>query len=117
MIASKLPQRFALGGMVLGFVLMGMYWYDYKYNPFHFPTSEAADKLSSFPSHPLYHLAEKGMFVLCPGLLLQIFSMDTSDRVALIMWVLAALLNGPIYYCIGLILISLMKRRSRVPAG
>jgi hypothetical protein len=87
-----------------------LYWYDYKYNPFHFPTSEAVDRLTSFPAHPLYHLAEKVMFVLCPGLLLQVFTMNTSERVSLIMWVVVALLNGPIYYCVGLILVAVMER-------
>src|SRR5580700_3328485 len=101
MIACNLPRRFALAGLVLGFALMALYWYDYKYNPFHFPTSETADKLTSFPAHPVYHLAEKGMFVLCPGLFLQVFTIGTGDRVALIMWVIAALVNGPVYYLVG----------------
>src|SRR4029077_8131053 len=96
---------------------MGLYWYDYKYNPLHFPTFEAASK--PIPAHPVYDLAEKAMFVLCPGLLLQVLTIDTGDRVALVMWVVAALLNGPIYYLVGLIVVALMKggRRAGEPPG
>jgi hypothetical protein len=99
-IAFKLPQRFALAGLFLGFAWMGLYWYDYKYNPFHLP-----------PPPPLYNFLEKAMFVLCPGLLLQIFTIGTSERLGWIMWVLAALLNGPLYYCAGLALAGIMKGR------
>jgi hypothetical protein len=109
MIASTLPRRFALAGIVLGFVLMALYWYDYKYNPFHFPTSEAADKLRNFPTHPVYDVAEKAMFILCPGLYLQVFTIGTGDRVALTMWVIAALMNGPIYYLVGVLLAAFRK--------
>ncbi|MGA7080963.1 MAG: hypothetical protein WBQ43_13655 [Terriglobales bacterium] len=117
MIASKLPRRFALAGIVLGFALMALYWYDYKYNPFHFPTSEAADKLTSFPPHPVYHLAEKGMYVLCPGLFLQVLTIGTSDRLGWAMWVLAAFLNGPIYYLLGLLFMAITKGGSHPPAS
>jgi hypothetical protein len=105
MIASKLPLRFAMAGVLIGFVLMGLYWYDYKYNPFHLP-----------PSPPIYHFLEKVMFVLCPGLLLQVFTIGTSDRMGWGMWVLASLVNGPIYYLIGLIVAAIMKGGSQVPA-
>jgi hypothetical protein len=115
MIASKLPRRFALAGIVLGFALMALYWYDYTYNPFHFPTSEAADKLTSFPTHPVYHLAEKSMFVLCPGLFLQVLTIGTSDRVALVMWIIAALLNGPIYYLVGILFAAITKGGGHAP--
>jgi len=105
MIVSKLPQRFALIGPLIGFAWMSLYWYDYKYNPFHLP-----------PPSTLYNFLEKVMFVLCPGLLLQIFTIGTSDRFGWMMWVLAALINGPIYYCVGLTLAAAMKRRSQIPA-
>jgi hypothetical protein len=117
MIASNLPRRFAVAGIVLGFVFMALHWYEYKYNPFHLPSSEATQTLPSYSAPPLYNLVENGMFVLCPGLLLQVFTIGTGDRVAWIMWVLAALVNGPIYYVVGLILAALMKGRSHVPTG
>jgi hypothetical protein len=103
MISSKLPQRFALVGVSLGFTLMGLYWFDYKYNPFHLP-----------PPPPIYHFLEKAMFVLCPGLLLQFFTIGTSDRLGWTIWVLAALVNGPVYYGAGMILVALTKSRSQV---
>lgn len=105
MITSKLAQRFALLGIVIGFTVMGLYWYDYKYNPFHLP-----------PPPPIYSFLEKAMYVLCPGLLLQVFTIGTSDRLAWAMWTLAALLNGPVYYLVGLVFVAVMKGGSRSPA-
>jgi hypothetical protein len=105
-IASKLPRRFALVGVLIGFSWMGLYWFDYKYNPFHLP-----------PPPSLYNLLEKAMFVLCPGLVLQIFTIGTSDRLGWAMWVLAAFLNGPLYYLLGLLFVAIMKGGSRAPAS
>lgn len=99
---DHLPRRFALAGIVLGFTLMRLYWYDYRFNPFHLP-----------PPTPLYTFLEKAMFVFCPGLLLQAFTIGTTDRLGWMMWVLAALLNGPIYYGVGLIFAALKKRARR----
>jgi len=104
MIVSKVPPRFAMAGWLIGFVLMGLYWYDYKYNPFHLP-----------PPPPLYHFFENAMFVVCPGLLLQFFTLGTSDRLGWVMWGLASLLNGPIYYVVGLIFATIMRKGNRVP--
>lgn len=106
MLASKLPMRFALVGILVGFTVMALYWFDYRFNPFHLP-----------PLPPLYTFLEKVMFVLCPGLLLQFFTIGTSDRLGWAMWVLAALLNGPIYYALGLLLVAITKRGNRAPAG
>jgi hypothetical protein len=105
MVTSKLAQRFALSGIVIGFTVMGLYWYDYRYNPFHLP-----------PPPPIYSFLEKAMFVLCPGLLLQVFTIGTSDRFAWAMWTLAVLLNGPVYYLAGLVFVAVMNGGSRSPA-
>jgi hypothetical protein len=99
MFASKLPRRLALVGVLVGFTFMALYWLDYTYNPFHLP-----------PPPPIYRFLEKAMFVLCPGLLLQIFTIGV-DRLAWVMWVLAALLNGPIYYLVGLLFVTMKGGR------
>jgi hypothetical protein len=95
MTTSKLPRRFALVGVLLGITWMGLYLYDYKYNPFHLP-----------PPSPLYKFLEGVMFVLCPGLFLQIFTIGTGDTMSWIMWTIAVILNGPIYYGLGWVLVA-----------
>ncbi len=107
MTRSKLPRRFAVLGIAVGLTFAALYWYDYTYNPFHFPTWEKAPPNYSAP--PVYQFLEKLMFTLCPGLLLQIFTIHTGTLVTLTMWAFAVLVNGPIYYCAGLILARLMK--------
>ena len=79
---------------------MGLYWYDYNYNPFHLP-----------PPTPFYNFLENAMFILCPGLVLQVFTIGTGDRLGWLMWVVAALLNGLIYYILGRILTAVTHRR------
>ena len=98
MLASRRPMKFALVGIVIGFAFMGLHWFDYRFNPFHLP-----------PPPLLYRLIEKAMFVLCPGLFLQVFTIGTSDWLGWVMWVLAALLNGPVYYLVGLLFAAIVK--------
>jgi hypothetical protein len=102
MSASRLPAKFATSGLTIGIVFMGLYWLDYSYNPFRLP-----------PPPLFYKLAEKAMFVLCPGLFLQVFTIGTSDRFSWMMWVLAVLLNGPVYYLMGLLAASIINSRHR----
>ena len=88
---SKLARRFAAGGVVIGIVFLATYWYDYRFNPLHMP-----------PPPSWYAVIERLMFFFVPGLWLQILTIGTSDRLAWVMWLLAVLLNAPIYYCVGL---------------
>lgn len=95
---------------------MAAYWLDYKYNLSRLPTSAETQVHPGLQAPAWYIVADKLMVVLCPGLLLQTIPVDGSVWFALVLWVLAALLNGPIYYCIGLIFAVLTKRKSQAPA-
>ncbi len=107
----KLARRFAAAGVVVGIVFLAMYSFDYKYNPFHMPTSSQTDTLPGpYSAPPLYSFLEKVMFVLVPGLWLQVLTIDTGDRVAWVMWFFAVLLNAPIYYFLGLASSAVWKR-------
>jgi hypothetical protein len=110
MTTSKLPRRLAVIGIATGVGLMAMWWYIDKFDPFHLPTSEQAQTMGNYSAPPLYWFLKDLMFVLCPGLFLQVFTIDMGTVVTWFMWGLAALLNGPIYYAAGLILAALMKR-------
>ena len=115
LIASRLPRRLAVIGIIVGFGFMATSWYVYKYDPFHLPTWQEAEKIGSFSKPPLLNLFEDLTFFFCPGSFLFFFTMDMSDTANYVMWVVVALINGPVYYCVGLILAALMKRRSQVP--
>jgi hypothetical protein len=116
MVASKLPRWFAVSGIVLGFTFMALYWYVYKYNPFDFPTAGMTDVRPGNYAPPIYSFLETAMFVICPGLLLTALFKGLNDVLGLIVWGIAALLNGPIYYLAGLILVSLMNPRGKTSA-
>ncbi len=111
MTRTSLPRICAIIGVTIGLALTAWHWYEYIYNPFHFPTWEEAQALGNYSPPALYTFIEKCTFVLCPGLFLQIFTIDAGNQVAWIMWTLAALMNGPIYYCIGMILAALIAQR------
>jgi len=97
---SHLPWKFALFGIVVGLILLAIHIFDYKYNLFHLPTTEVPPNFSgSF----LYTCFEWGSLILCPGLLLWLFDFSKSDSLGLFVWILAVLLNGPIYYGVGII--------------
>jgi hypothetical protein len=108
---SQLPRRLALVGVLLGFVLMGMWWYVDRYNPFQLPTLEQAQSIGNYAAPKLYWFLKDAMFALCPGLFLQLFTMDASKTVTWLMWILAALLNGPVYYLVGLVTAAILKVR------
>jgi len=88
---------------------MAASWYVYKFNPFHLPTVEQAAKMGSFSEPLLSRLFDDLTFVLCPASFLFFFTMDMGDAANYIMWAVVALINGPIYYCVGLIFVALTK--------
>ena len=88
---------------------MAASWYAYKFNPFHLPTPEQARKMGSFSEPLSLSLFETSTFVFCPGSCLFFFTMDMGDDANYLMWVLVALINGPVYYCVGLVLAGLAK--------
>jgi len=79
---------------------MGMYWLDYRFSMF--PSQSA---ISSF--------FDKAIFVLCPALVLQVFTIGTSDQLGWVMWLIAAIMNWPLYYLVGLMLAAFMKRQKQ----
>ena len=106
----KLPRRLAIIGIIVGFAFMAASCYVDKYNPFHLPTSEQAEKMGGF-SEPLpLRLLDDMTFVFCPASFpLFFFTMDMGERANYITWAVVALINGPIYYCAGLLFAALMK--------
>jgi len=113
MPTSKLPRRLAVVGIAIGLALMVVWWYVTKYNPFHLPSLEQAETMGNYSAPRLYWLLKDTMFALCPGLFLHVFTMEASGSVTWLMWVPAVLLNGPIYYLVGRLLVAQTARRSR----
>jgi hypothetical protein len=108
----KIPLVLGAIGIAIGFVFMAAYFYELQYNPFHFPTYEEQVALGGYSPPPLYNFLEGLMFTLVPGLWLQPAGID--GWVAVVLWVVAVLLNGPIYFGAGALLLVLIRR---VPGG
>jgi hypothetical protein len=110
----NLARRFAVVGVAVGVTIILLWWFDMTFNPFHLPTLEQA------PPNYMQPLARRIMvdsfFVFCPGICLQMFTIGIGGWFSWVMWILAALLNAPIYYGIGLVIGVLLKRGDRVPA-
>jgi len=112
---SRVPRTLAFAGIAIGFAFMVMWWYIVTYDPFHLPTAEAP---SSYSAPALYWLLKDSIFVLCPGEIMGVFCMDcTGYTVPLLIWTVAALLNGPIYYCLGLLIVNVTNRLRGAPAS
>jgi hypothetical protein len=103
----KLPRRLAIIGIIVGFAFMAASWYAYKFDPFHLPTAEQAQKMGSFSEPMLLRLFDDLTFLLCPASLLFFFTMDLGETANCIMWVVVAIINGPIYYGVGVIFVAL----------
>ncbi len=111
MTKSKLPRRLATIGLVLGFGLMAMWWYIDRYNPFHLPTVEQVQYMTTSYSPPhLYSFLENLVFTLLPALWLSVFTIHAPAVVNYSIWVFAVLFDGAILYCVGL-LINAVKAR------
>ena len=108
-IASRLPRRFAVIGLIVGFGFMAASWYVYKYDPFHLPTWQQAQAMGNFSAPPLLNLFHDLTFVFCPASVLFLFTMDWGDTVNYIVWAVVALINGPIYYAVGLIFVAVSR--------
>jgi len=107
---SKVPRTLAVIGIVIGFGLMMIWWYADRYDPFHLPTWQQAQGMGNFSPPLLLTVLEDLTFVLCPGSFLHMFTMDWGNSMTYLTWMVAALLNGPLYYVIGLVIVAVMKR-------
>lgn len=111
MSKNSLSRKMALVGITIGIILGIIYWYDYNYNLFGLPTVEAAASLPSYSEPLASKLFDKIMFILCPGLCLQVFTIGIGGKLVWIMWGIAILLNGLIYYGIGAFISQFIKKR------
>ncbi len=109
----NLPKAFALAGILLGCLVLLVYWLDFKLNLFNLPT--AGSSPSKNHSTPwAYEIFHELIFILCPGQLLHLFTIGLGDTVSWLVWCLGALLNGPIYYVVGLLVSNIRaSMRSR----
>jgi hypothetical protein len=107
---SRVPRRLAVIGIVIGFGLMAIWWYIDKYDPFHLPTWQQAQSMGNFSAPPLLKFLQDLTLALCPGSFLHVVTMDMGNAMTYLTWAVASLLNGPLYYAIGLIIAALMKR-------
>jgi hypothetical protein len=107
---SRLPRTLAVVGVAIGFGLMATWWYVDKYDPFHLPTWRQSQTMGNISAPASFRFLKGATFILCPGSLLHIFTMDMSDNAIYAAWVLAALLNGPIYYAVGMVIGLIMNR-------
>jgi hypothetical protein len=112
---SRIPQRLGMIGIITGFGLMTIWWYVDKYDLFHLPTWQQAQGMGNFSEPPLYKFLEDLTFALCPGSFLHVFTMDMGNVATYLTWSIAALLNGPLYYAIGLLIAALTKRNKDAP--
>lgn len=109
-----LPKKFAVVGLLIGLTFMLFWKFDYVFNPFGLPSAVGG------PANYTEPLARTVItdvsFVLCPGQFLYVFTIGIDGWFSWAVGMLAALLNVPLYYVIGLIVASAFpSRRSGSP--
>jgi len=112
MIRLKTPWKFAVVGVVIGFSFMAIYLIDSRYNLFRLPTEEQVRGLP-YTAPAAFWVFQDATFVLCPASTLTVIPLPVDQRGSVVVWVVIALLNGPIYYCLGAAVAFLMARWQR----
>jgi len=107
-MTSSFARKFAVDGIIIGTAAALLWWYVRIFNPFHLPTLAQAPLNYRAPF--LYWFVNDSVVVLCPGTFLHIFTLEMRGWFSWFMWILAVFLNGPIYYAIGLVIETVMKR-------
>ena len=108
---DRLPRRLAIAGIAIGLFLFAFWEFDYKYNFFHLPTAQEASRMqANYTAPPAYRFLERVTFVLCPGIVLGFFTMDMGETANVVMWLIVAVINLGVYYCLGLFLQALCKK-------
>jgi hypothetical protein len=102
MVVLNLPKKFAITGIVIGIICFFTYWYIYMFNPFCLPVYGMSEVPLNYSAPLLYRIIDKIIYILCPGQILHFFSMGASNLVEYIIWLLGVLINGLLYYGIGL---------------
>jgi hypothetical protein len=112
---SKLPRRFAVAGILVGLSQFALSWCIDAYNVFHLPTSEQLVHMGNFSTPPLYWFLTSYLpMVTCPAIFpLGFAAMESGRLFATIAWILAALINAPIYYLVGLFVDKVRQRMVR----
>jgi len=105
----KVACKFAFVGIAVGIGVSLLWWYVQIFDPLHLPT--AGHVPPNYREPLLYSIIDDSVFVLCPGSLLMVFTLEMRGWFSWFMWILAVLLNGPIYYAIGLAVGALFRRR------
>jgi hypothetical protein len=106
-MTSSLARKFGFVGIAVGAAVVLLWWFVQIVDPFHLPNVGQAPP--NFREPLLLTILDDSVFVLCPGSLLQVFTLEMRGWFSWFMWILAVLLNGPIYYAIGLVVGAFQK--------
>ena len=107
---SRFARKFGLIGLAVGLAAALIWWPVQIADPFHVPTVGQAPQ--NYQEPLLLRIINDSVFVLCPGTLLQFFTLEMRGWLSWFMWTLAVLLNVPIYYAIGWLVETLFKGES-----
>lgn len=107
---SRFARKFAIVGIVIGTTDALLWWYVQIFDPFHLPNQ--VDVHQNYSAPLLYWIINYSVCVFCPGSFLMTFTLEMRGWFSWFVWIFAVLLNGPIYYAIGLVIETVMKRRN-----
>ena len=84
-------RRFAVVGIAVGIAVALSWWFVRIFNPFHLPTLGQAPP--NYREPLLLTIFEDSVLLLCPGALLQVFTLEMRGWFSWFMWVLAVMVS------------------------
>jgi hypothetical protein len=97
----RLGRRFAIVGLVVSILFFSFWKLDYKFNFFHLPT--AGNEPRGNYSQPVSRARVQRLnFIVCPPLAIMVFGMDLGASANLLLAAVVVLMNGALYFILGL---------------
>ena len=108
----RMARRFAIVGLLVSILFFSFWALEYKFNFFHLPTAENPP-LGNYRQPASRMLVQKLNSIVCPPLVIMVFGMDMGLSANLFLATVVVVMNGALYFILGLIVGSLWKKVAR----
>jgi hypothetical protein len=98
----RVARRFALVGILVSILFFSFWALDYKFNFFHLPTADVVST-GTYKLPASRALVQRLNFIVCPPLVIMVVGMDMGTSANFFLAAVVAVLNGALYFILGLL--------------